>query len=92
MKMDPAKVTIDYSSLPPGSHGFRQGSCVGFYDGRRFRWFTSVSHYAELDQQRIQMLQSACTALRTGNFKWESLEEATNRNMNQLGEALSKLP
>ena len=66
--------TIDLPSIevlhgPPGGHGFRRGMWSVRFDGQDYRFFTSVPHAAELDEQDRQVRRAAAlhiAGLRSG--------------------------
>lgn len=67
--LDLLTIDVDVFWGPPGDHGFRRGMWNAKHEGRRYQFFSSVPHAADLDTQRNMLKEAAAlhiAGLRSG--------------------------
>lgn len=69
--MTTTKLSVDVFGGPIGSCGFRSGWWTGELDGKKFKFYSSISHALDLEEQHERLLNNAAAAIERGLAKFE---------------------
>ena len=62
-KINHLDVDVDVFGGPAGGNGFRKGYWTATYKGETFKFFDSIPHGMDLDDQKARLQKDACGAI-----------------------------